>query len=95
MQKQFKKAEGLTWLVAMAGLAAGNFTTAGAGMLAGSKNVSRTNFADVKKVKRKSRFHCIMLNEIIERNQLYVDDADIEFVWNFVRKKCINASFSI
>ena len=95
MQKQFKKAEGLTWLVAMAGLAAGSFTTAGAGMLAGSKNVSRTNFADVKKVKRKSRFHCIMLNEIIERNQLYVDDADIEFVWNFVRKKCINASFSI
>ena len=95
MQKQFKKAEGLTWLVAMAGLAAGNFTTAGAGMLAGSKNVSRTNFADVKKVKRKSRFHCIMLNEIIERNQLYVDDADIEFVWNFVRRKCINASFSI
>ena len=95
MQKQFKKAEGLTWLVAMAGLAAGNFTTAGAGMLAGSKKVSRTNFADVKKVKRKSRFHCIMLNEIIERNQLYVDDTDIEFVWNFVRKKCINASFSI
>ena len=95
MQKQFKKAEGLTWLVTMAGLAAGNFTTAGAGMLAGSKNVSRTNFADVKKVKRKSRFHCIMLNEIIERNQLYVDDADIEFVWNFVRRKCINVSFYI
>ncbi len=91
MPKQFEKAEALGWITAMAGLATGSFTTAGAGILAGSKSVSSSTFEYVKKVIGKKNFHCIKLNELLEKNQIYVADEDYDFVWDFITKKCTGA----
>jgi hypothetical protein len=92
MPKQFEKAQGLAWLTAMAGLATGNFTTAGSGILAGSKSTSSSTFANVKKVIGQKSFHCIKVNEILEKNQIYIPDEDYEFVWNFITSRCPNAT---
>ncbi len=92
MQKQFEKAQGLAWLTAMAGFATNNFTTAGSGILAGSKSTSSSTFANVKKVIGQKSFHCIKVNEILEKNQIYIPDEDYEFVWNFITSRCPNAT---
>lgn len=91
MPKQFEKAQGLSWLITMAGLATGNFTTAGAGMLAGSKSRSTSRFDAVKKVIKKKNYHCIMVNETLEKNQIYVEDSDFDFVWDFIASHCTKA----
>ena len=91
MQKQFEKAAGLAWLTAMAGFATNNFTTAGAGILAGSKSTSSSTFANVKKVISQKGLHCIRVNELLEKNQIYVADEDYEFVWEFITARCTNA----
>ena len=91
MPKQFEKAQGLAWLTAMAGLATGNFTTAGSGILAASKNTSSTNFEFVRKVIKKKNFHCIKVNELMEKNQVYAADEDFEFVWEFITQQCTKA----
>ncbi|WP_022766138.1 hypothetical protein [Butyrivibrio sp. XPD2006] len=91
MQKQFEKAQGLAWLTAMAGFATNNFTTAGAGVLAGSKSTSSSTFANVKKLISQKGLHCIRANELLEKNQIYVADEDYEFVWDYMAARCTNA----
>ena len=91
MEKQFKKAQGLAWVTAMAGFAVNSFTAAGAGILASSKNTSSSRFEYVKKVVRQKGFHCIKVNELMEKNQVYAADEDYEFVWNFITKRCSKA----
>jgi hypothetical protein len=91
MPKQFEKAQALSWLTTMAGLVSGNFTTAGAGILAGSKNASSSHFDMVRKVINKKNFHCIKVNELMEKNQVYVADEDFDFVWEFITQQCTKA----
>lgn len=91
MPKQFEKAQALSWLTMMAGFATGSFTAAGTGILAGSKSNSTSTFEVVRKVIKKKAFHCIKVNELVEKNQVYVEDADFDFVWNFITSHCTNA----
>ena len=91
MPKQFEKAQGLAWLTTMAGLLTGNFTTAGAGMLASAKSSSTSTFKSVKKVVRQKRYNLIKVNELLEKNQIYAEDADYDFVWNFICARCPDA----
>ena len=84
MDKQFQKAEALGWLTAMAGLAAGNLSAAGSGMLSGTRNSSTSVFADVKQVKPNRAMHVIRVNQLLNRNQIYADGADFDFVLNFI-----------
>ena len=91
MPKQFNKAQGLAWLTTMAGLMTGNFTTAGAGMLSSAKSSSASTFKSVKKVVRKKKYHLIKVNEMLEKNQIYAEDADYDFVWNFICARCTSA----
>ena len=91
MQKEFKKTEAMSWLTIMAGVVAGNPTTMGAGILSATKTASSSSFKNVKKVISKKRLHTIYVNEILEKNQIYVDDDDFDFVWDFITKRCSNA----
>lgn len=91
MPKQFEKAQALGWLTAMAGLATGRYGTAGTGMLAASRNASTSVFAKVRKVIGSRRLHLIRVNQLLERNQVYVEDADYEFVWNYITERCAKA----
>ena len=91
MQKEFKKPEAMSWLTIMAGFVAGNPATMGAGILSATKTASSSSFKNVKKVIPKKRLHTIYVNEILEKNQIYVDDDDFDFVCYFITKRCSNA----
>lgn len=86
--RQFKKAQKMAAATSMAGAVGGNLTTAGAGMLAATKNASISEFSKVRKVKPRRRLHLIKVNMLIEKNQVYVTDEDFDFVYNFIKSRC-------
>lgn len=87
MPKQFKKAQALGWLTAMAGAAAGNPGTAGAGLLAGSKMASTTEFSKVRRMKVYRKYETIKLNMLLEHNQIYVPAEDFDFVLGYISER--------
>lgn len=87
MEKQFGKAEALGWLTVMAGLASGNLTAVGSGMLSATKNTSTSYFADVKQVKANRAMHVIRVNQLLNRNQIYAEDADFDFVLQYIQER--------
>lgn len=91
MPGQFKKAEAMGWLTAAAGIVTGNMSAAGAGLLASCKESSHSGFDNVKKVVNKRHFDAIMVNETIERNQVYAGKEDFDFVWQYITSRCIKA----
>ncbi|SEA90351.1 zinc-ribbon domain-containing protein [Oribacterium sp. KHPX15] len=91
MKNQFDKAKAMGWLTAAAGLAAGSLGRAGTGMLAATKTASTSVYDHVKKVKSDRRHNVIYVNETLDHNQIYVDEADFDFVRNFLIEHCRNA----
>lgn len=85
MQKQFKKAEAIGWLAAMAGVVSGNISTTGAGLLAATHDSLRSTFSKVKKMKVNRRRHVIKLNEILNKNQIYAEDEDFDFILDYIK----------
>ena len=86
--KQFKKAQKMGAVTAMAGAAGGSFSTAGAGMLAASKNASVSEFAKVRKVKPSRWLRVIKVNQPFNHNQVYVRKEDFDFVYGFIKSHC-------
>ena len=91
MESQFDKAKAMGWWTTIIGLAAGNLTTAGAGLTSATRDSMVSEYASVRKIKPKKRMHLIYVNGLLERNQIYVCDEDFEYVLKFLREKCINA----
>lgn len=88
--RQFRKAQKMGAITAMAGGAARNYTTAGAGLLSATKNASTSDFAHVRSVKPRRMFHLIKVNQLLNKNQIYVTDEDFDFVYDFVKSRCVN-----
>ena len=91
MPKQVEKAQAAGWLSAMAGLAVGNVSAAGPGLLAASHSTSTSVFRNVRTVSGSRRFHTIKVNQRLDKNQVYAEDADYDFVWEYITKRCVNA----
>ena len=91
MPRHFDRSMALSWVTAMAGVGDSSFSTSGAGILAASKFVSTSNFEYVKTVIRKKGLHFIKVAEIFEKNRVFVDEADFEFVWEFITRQCPKA----
>lgn len=79
--EQFKKAQKLGKITAMAG----------AGTLATTKQASISEYSKVRKVKPSRWLHVIKVNELIERNQIYVPDEDFDFVYDYIKSRCPKA----
>lgn len=88
LAKQFKKAQALAFLMTMVGLAAGSATTAGAGLVGATKQSLYTSFKKVKTIKVKKNRKTIYLNESLNRNQIYADKKDIDFIVNYIINHC-------
>ena len=86
--KQFKKAQRLGAVTAMAGAAGGSLSTAGTGMLAASRNSSTSEFSKVRKVKPRRWLHVIKVNQLLNHNQIYVSKEDFDFVYDFIKSHC-------
>lgn len=91
MPKQFKKAEALGWITALAGLAAHSHAAAGAGLLAASKSSSTSEFANVERVIVQKRRHVIKVDQLFSKNQIYAADADFDFVSAYITERCVKA----
>lgn len=89
--RQFKKAEALGWLAAFTGAAANNFAVTGVGLLAATKNSTTSEFKKVGTVIGQRRFNTIKVNQPLSRNQVYVDKADYDFVWQHITSRCTRA----
>ena len=91
MPRQFKKAQAMGLIAALVGAVGGSPTTAGAGLLAASRNSSISVFANVKKVKGYRKRNLIKVNQMLNKNQVYVSDEDFDFVYDFIKSRCPNA----
>ena len=91
MPRQYQKAQVLGAITALAGMASGKPSTAGAGILAATRNSSTSVFANVRKVKARRRLHLIKVNQLLNKNQVYVPDEDFDFVYDFIKSRCPNA----
>lgn len=89
--RQFRKAQKMGAVTAMAGAAAGNFTAAGAGLLSATRNSSTSILANVRRVKPRRWLHVIKVNQLLNKNQIYVPSEDFDFVYDFLKKHCLNA----
>lgn len=88
LDKQHKKAHALGFLTALTGLSSGNISAAGAGLLGASKKSLYTNFKKVSSVKFSPNRNTIYLNELLNKNQIYVSKEDFIFVKEFILKNC-------
>ena len=86
MKNQFKKAQAMGWIAAVAAAAAGRPGMAGAGMLAATRNSMYSDFKRVRKVKVNRAMHTIYVNELLGRNQVYAETADFDFVLHFIKE---------
>lgn len=83
---QAKKAGFLGFLTTLAGAAAKNPTTAGAGMMSGSKTSSYSEFSKVRKVRVYPVMNVIKLNAPLNKNQVYASKEDFAFVRDFINE---------
>ena len=88
LKSQIKKAQVMGWLTVLAGLKAGNLTTIGAGLNSATKTSSYSSFENVRNVKACRSRNLIKVNELLEKNQVYVTDEDFDFVYNFICSRC-------
>ena len=91
MPRQVKKAEVIGFITVLVGAMAKNPTTMGVGLLAASKSRSSSEFANVRRVKAYRKRNLIKVNQLFNKNQVYVADEDFDFVYNFIKSRCINA----
>lgn len=87
MEKQYKKAQAIGWLTAMAGAAAGKPGMAGTGLLAATKNEQATEFIKVKRMRSFRVFHTIKLDSLLNHNQIYAEPEDFDFVLEYISKR--------
>lgn len=91
MPKQVELAQAVGWLTVMAGIAAGRPSVIGTGLISSSKYTSTSVYTDIRNVIGVRPFHTIKLNQLLDRNQVYAEEADYDFVWNYISQRCVNA----
>lgn len=91
LPRQVKKAEALGLITALVAIAAKRPAAAGAGLLSTAKTSSVSEFKKVRSVKARRRLHLIKVNQLLEKNQVYVPDEDFDFVYDYIKTRCTNA----
>ena len=91
IQIKTDKAKALDALTMLAGSATGNYTLKGIGSLNASGGSLYSSFRNVRKIKADRKKGVIALNGRLLRNQVYVDDENFDFVYQFIREHCPNA----
>lgn len=84
MAPQVKKVEAISILTMLVGAMAGRPGVVGTGMLAGARTSMYTSFADVRSVEPFPGRDLIKVNELLNKNQVYAEKEDYDFVLNFI-----------
>ena len=91
MPKQFKKAEAVGWLTMLVGIAAKKPYMIGLGIDTASRSTSTSELKNVRFLKIRRRRNTIHVNYLLDKNQVYAEDADFDFVAQFLREHCVIA----
>lgn len=91
MPRQFKKAEAISWLTMLAGALAGKPAVAGLGLNIAAKSSSTSVFKDVEIVKVRRKRNTIHVDYKFDKNQVYAEDADFDFVEKYITERCVKA----
>lgn len=91
MPKEVKRAHVIGALTVLAGLLSGRPGVAGTGLLAASRTSMVSELGSVKRVIPRRSMHMIKVNETLEKNRVYVPDADFDFVLSFLQAHCPRA----
>ena len=91
LPRQYKKAEVISALNVLAGLATGSPTLAGVGLTSARDSIT-SDFSAVRSIKGSRALRVIKVNEPLTKNQVYVEPDDYDFVLGFIRDRCPNAS---
>ena len=92
--KQFKKAQMIGIVTALAGGHTGNVGRVGQGLLAASHGSLYSKFCVVKSIKGNPRSQVIKVNSLLAKNQIYVPSEDYDFVWEYITARCPKAKIS-
>lgn len=91
MPRQVKKGMVIGALTSLIGLAAGKPGVVGTGLLAASHTKSTSRLADVAQLVARRRWHLIKLNQLFNKNRVFVPDEDFDFVYQFLCQHCTKA----
>ena len=84
MAPQVKKVEAISILTMLVGAMAGRPGVVGTGILAAARTSMYTAFADVRSVEPLPGRDLIKVNELLNKNQVYAEKEDYDFVLNFI-----------
>jgi len=88
LKRQYDRAKAMGLLTALAGLAGGNLTAAGAGLLAASRQSMYTRFSEVRSIRFSPKRDTIYLNGSLSRNQVYAPIEDLPLVRDHILSRC-------
>ncbi len=91
LPRQFRRARAAAYATALLGALAGRPSVAGAGLLAGQKQMSRSVFSRVRKIRALPSLHAILLSGGMERNQVYAAPEQYAFVLDYIVSHCPRA----
>lgn len=84
MDRQVKKAEAIGAITALLGVMTKNPTTAGIGLTSSAHTSMYSDFKKVRSVKFYPRRNVIKVNAPFNKNQVYAEKEDFEFVQNYI-----------
>ena len=88
LNSQVKKAQAVGYLTALAGVATGNLSVAGAGLLSASRRNLYTSFKKVQSVKAVRSRNTIYVNELLNKNQVYPEPGEFDQVLDYIIRHC-------
>lgn len=91
IQIKTDKALALEKLTEIAGSASGKPGLIGQSLLQSSGGSLYSRFVKVKTAKAVPSKNLIILHGMFVRNQVYVDPEDFDFVWEYIKERCIQA----
>ena len=87
MPRQFKKAQAMSLVLILAGMASNNPGAVGQGMLAGSRSSMLSSFGNVRSIEIFRKRNVIKVNGRLGKNQVYAYDEDFDFVVDFIKSR--------
>ena len=90
LPKEMKRAEAISAINVLMGLATNNPTQIGIGLTTADSTMT-SNFKNVRSIQGYPRRGVIKVNEPFAKNQVYAEKGDYDFVYNYIRERCPNA----
>ena len=94
IQIKTDKAKALDTLAIFVNLLAGSRTSTAAALLSAGGGSLYSRFSNVRRIKADRKRNRILVNGILIRNQVYVDDENFDFVYDYIVRHCPQAKVS-